>query len=162
MPLESCCSYTRRPMLTMMVGLPRSGKTTYVNAHFKGSDPILCADQLRYLVYGQRFWGDGEELMWSIHKKVLTMLLEQGIDVVIDETNTTEARRQPLIKLARKYGYSVRAIVISTPADVCIARAKAENDTVIIPVIERMEAQYEPIVDEDYDWVVRWPNPLSK
>jgi len=48
-------------ILTMMIGLPRSGKTTWIrNNKSENTDTvILSADDLRYLVYNQRFWQDG-------------------------------------------------------------------------------------------------------
>lgn len=150
---ENCsCECGTIKTVYIMVGLPRSGKSTYADK-YKGYKAIVSADQLRYLVYGQRFWGPGEDMMWAIRKIALTMLMEQGIDIVIDETNTTAARRKPIIELARKHGYSVEAIVIGTPKKTCIARAIAEGDERIIPVIERMAEQYEPVLPDEVDCI---------
>lgn len=151
---ETSCDCARRPTVFIMVGLPRSGKSTYAEK-YKGNKAIVSADQLRYLVYGQRFWGPGEDMMWAIRKIALTMLMEQGIDIVIDETNTTAARRKPIIELARKHGYFVEAVVIDTPKEVCVERAKADGDDNLITVIERMAAQYEPVAPEEVDYVYR-------
>ena len=155
MPLneESCdCEQAIRSTVYILVGLPRSGKSTLAE-RYKGYKAIISADQLRYLVYGQRFWGTGEDMLWAIRKIALTMLLEQGIDIVIDETNTTIARRKPIIELARKHGYDVEAIVINTPKEVCIERAKAGGDDNLIPVIERMASQYEPVSLDEVDYI---------
>ena len=149
---ETSCDCAKKPTVFIMVGLPRSGKSTYTE-RYKGLKAIVSADQLRYLVYGQRFWGSGEDMMWATRKIILTMLLEQGIDIVIDETNTTIARRKPIIELAKKHGYFVEAVVISTPKEVCIERARAEGDEKIIPVIERMAEQYEPVLSDEVDYI---------
>lgn len=149
---KTSCDCARKPAVFIMVGLPRSGKSTYVE-RYKGLKAIVSADQLRYLVYGQRFWGPGEDMMWAIRKIVLTMLMEQGIDIVIDETNTTAARRKPIIEMAKKYGYFVEAVVINTPEEVCIERAQAEGDEKIIPVIERMAVQYEPVLPDEVNYI---------
>lgn len=151
---ETPCDYAKKSTVYIMVGLPRSGKSTYVE-RFKGNKAIISADQLRYLVYGQRFWGPGEDMMWAIRKIALTMLMEQGIDIVIDETNTTNARRKPIIELARKHNYLVEVVVINTPKEVCIERAKADGDSNLIPVIERMAEQFEPISLEEVDYIYK-------
>lgn len=143
----------RRPIIKILVGLPRSGKTTY--ARNFPTTPTISADQLRYLVYGQRFWEPGEDLMWSIRRIVLEMLLEQRVDIIIDETNTTAARRKPIIDLARKKGYEIQVIIINTPKEVCIERAKAEGDNAIIPVIERMAAQFEAVGEAEADSIIQ-------
>jgi len=145
-------STTKKPTVYIMVGLPRSGKSTYAK-RYKGSYAIVSADQLRYLVYGQRFWGPGEDTMWAIRKIVLKMLMEQGIDIVIDETNTTVSRRKPIVDLAREYGYFVEAVVIDTPKETCIERARADGDDSLIPIIERMAGQFEPVQREEVDYI---------
>ena len=145
-------STTKKPTVYIMVGLPRSGKSTYAK-RYKGLYAIVSADQLRYLVYGQRFWGPGEDTMWAIRKIVLKMLMEQGIDNVIDETNTTVSRRKPIVDLAREYGYFVEAVVIDTPKETCIERARADGDDSLIPIIERMAGQFEPVQREEVDYI---------
>ena len=79
--------------------------------------------------------------------------MEQGIDIVIDETNTTVARRKPIVDLAREYGYFVEAIIINTSERVCIERAKSEGDDNLIPIIERMAGQFEPVQREEVDYI---------
>lgn len=145
-------STTKKPTVYIMVGLPRSGKSTYAK-RYKGLYAIVSADQLRYLVYSQRFWGPGEDTMWAIRKIVLKMLMEQGIDIVIDETNTTVSRRKPIVDLAREYGYFVEAVVIDTPKETCIERARADGDDSLIPIIERMAGQFEPVQQEEVDYI---------
>jgi len=127
----------------MLIGLPRSGKTTWAKRYQKREGtPIVSADDIRHLVYGQRFWGEGEQLMWAIRSVILKSLLQQDIDVIIDETNTKRERRKPIIDLAKEYGHDVYGIVITTTDKECIKRAEQEGDKKIIPIIERMAAQY--------------------
>lgn len=140
------------PTIKILMGLPRSGKTTFIEQRYKGIIPIISADKMRYQVYGQRFWNDGEDLMWSVRKMVLKMLLEQGINIIIDETNTTVKRRQPIIALAKEYGYTVEVYHVRTPKEECTKRAEESGDTAIIPVIERMDANLELVgLDEGVD-----------
>ena len=142
-------------MLYMLIGLPRAGKTTWAKRKQKNDGAVIVsADAIRYLVYGQRFWGEGEPLMWSIRSIVLKMLMEQGVNIIIDETNTKRERRQPIIEMAKAYRYGVVGVVITTSEKTCIARAEAEGDEAIIPVIKRMaeqHAQEPPAYGEGFD-----------
>lgn len=137
--------------LKMMCGLPRSGKSTWIKQN-KTNEVVVSADDIRYLVYNQRFWDEGEPLMWSIRNMILRMLMEQGVDIIVDETNTTPKRRLPIIALAQKYNYQINCIKLTTSKNVCIERAIAENDNLIKPVIERMANQFvEPDASEGFD-----------
>jgi len=138
--------------ITLMCGLPRSGKSTWIKNN-KTNEVVVSADDIRYLVYNQQFWGDGEPLMWSIRGMMLKYLMQQGVDIIIDETNTMSERRQPIIKMAKKYGYYIIGNTIEGIwVDTCIARAKEINQDYLIPVIERMAAQFElPKIDEGFD-----------
>lgn len=140
-------TFELKPTLTMLIGLPRAGKTTYIEDNKDGV--VVSADQLRYLVYGQRFWGPGEPLMWSIRDIMLRSLMKQGVNIIIDETNTTQARRKPILGMAKEYGYLTRAVYIPTSKEVCIKRALDEGEAFLVSVIERMHNQFEPVSEEE-------------
>lgn len=128
--------------LTMMIGLPRSGKSTRVEK-IKRDEVIVSADELRYLVYGQRYFKGGEALMWSIRKILLEYLMKQDIDIIIDETNITKDIRKNTIDLAKKYNYQVDGIYMETKKEECIKRAKESNQEDLIPIIEQMSEKIE-------------------
>lgn len=140
--------------LIMMCGLPRSGKSTWVEMN-RTDEIILSADTLRHLVYNQRFWVGGEPLVWSIHGVILRMLLKQGVPIIIDETNTTPKRRNSIIYMAKKHGYSVNCVWVTTSKEVCLSRAFEMGDNVIPRVIERMAREFvAPRVEEGFEKVI--------
>ena len=140
--------------ITMMIGLPRSGKTSWIRDNKEGSAVIVSADELRWLIYNQRFWSEGENLVWSIREIMLKALLQQGVDVIIDEANSTRKRREPIFDLAKRYGYEVEARVILTDASICAARAMEENRFELLSVIERMNKQFEhPSKKEGFSYI---------
>ena len=89
MPIEN----SKKPTVFIMVGLPRSGKSTYVE-QYKGLRAIISADQLRYIVYGQRFWGPGEDMMWTVRKIAFKDAHWTGYDIMIDDKHTASRRNQ--------------------------------------------------------------------
>lgn len=140
--------------ITIMFGLPRSGKTTYIKNN-NNKDVVISADTIRLLVYNQRFWSDGEPLVWYIRGIMLKNLLQQGSDIIIDETNTTIKRREAIIKLAKQYGYTINCVVIDCPAEECKERAIIDNQKDLIPIIESMAKGLEyPDISEGIDNII--------
>lgn len=127
---------------TMMVGLPRSGKSTYIKNNFNNI-VIVSADQLRLIIYGQRFWKDGENIVWSNREIILKSLLEQGLDIIIDETNISISSRKNIIDLCKRYNYVVNVIFIYTYLEVCIQRAIESDQDDLIKVIGEMSENFE-------------------
>lgn len=127
-------------ILIAMVGLPRSGKTTWAR---RQSYPVVSPDSIRLAMHGQRFASRAEPLVWATAKVMVRALFLAGHrHVILDATNTTEARR----KEWRCDEWATFWKVIDTSADVC--RSRAEGDAEILPVIDRMAAGYEPLGDD--------------
>lgn len=130
---------TNDKQLTLMVGLPRSGKSTYAR---KMGCPIVNPDSIRLALHGQRFASEAEPMVWAMAKYMVKALFLAGHrSVVVDATNTTKKRRDAWLS----DGWTIRMIHIDTPKATCIERAVAENDTDIVPVIERMADEFEDI-----------------
>ena len=129
--------------LILMVGLPRSGKTTWAKEYVNKNPNtvIVSPDTIRLALHGQRFIGEAEEFVWANHYLMVKTLLLEGYDVLVDATNTTEKRRKPYFDKFK--GYDILTKVMDTSKDVCIQRAKSINDNEIIPIIEKMYGQYE-------------------
>lgn len=133
----------RQQELILMVGLPRSGKTTWAKEYVKENPNtiIVSPDTIRFALHGKRFIVEAEEFVWAIHYTMVKTLLLQGYDVLVDATNTTEKRRKP-------YHYKFKNCnimnkIITTSKEECIRRATTEGDNDIIPIIEKMAEQYE-------------------
>lgn len=126
--------------LICMVGLPRSGKTTWAKQQML---PMVNPDSIRLALHGNRFIMQAEPFVWATAKCMVRALFLAGHDkVILDATNTTQKRRQEWVEPKEWKTYFK---VIDTPADVCLARAKEANDAEIVAVIERMASQNEPL-----------------
>lgn len=127
--------------LILTVGLPRSGKTTWAKQQ---GLPIVNPDSIRLALHGQRFIPAAEPMVWALAKYMVCSLFLAGhARVILDATNTTDKRRQEWYAEALAHGYTVSLQIIDTPAEVCLARAAAEGDTAIVPIIEKMAAQWD-------------------
>lgn len=133
-------------ILLCTVGLPYSGKSTWAQGL---PLPIVCPDAIRWAVYGQRYWQEGEPLVWATAKVMVRALFYAGHRVVIlDATNTTRKRRDEW----HDEGWETRFKVLDVPALECVARAEADDDFDIIPVIRRMADAWEPLEDDEEEW----------
>lgn len=132
--------------LILTVGLPRSGKTTWA---LQQKVPTVCPDAIRLAMHGRRFWGPAEKSVWAQAWTMVASLFLAGHQIVIvDATHMTQKRRDfwesPSMGDHQDWPtWNVALHVIGTPAETCIARARAAGDQEIIPVIERMAAEAE-------------------
>jgi predicted kinase len=130
-------------ILVLTVGLPRSGKSTWSRS--KGY-PIVCPDAIRLALYGSAFVKDAEDMVWTIARYMVRSLFLAGHPIVIlDAKNTTRARRESW----KSHKWKRRYQVMKTSKEECMQRAKETVD--LLPVIERMAEQFEPVVMEEWD-----------
>lgn len=137
--------------IIMACGLPRSGKTSFRNKllNEKANIFTISADELRYLVHGERFNSKAEDVVWFIRSKIFEYILQQKKNVFVDETNTSAKRRKPIIELAKRFNYKIICVYFDISKEICIERAKFVNDEDIIPIINKMHAQFEPPEKEE-------------
>jgi predicted kinase len=127
--------------LTITAGLPRSGKTTW--AREQGC-PIVNPDSIRLALHGQRFAAVAEPFVWAIAYLMVSALFLAGhVRVIVDATNVSQKRRDEWFKRFHTPDTDVEVHVIDTPPAECIRRAGELTDPYIVPVIERMAAEWD-------------------
>ena len=146
--------------LYITVGLPGSGKSTYVKNFIKDKDiEYLSSDSLR-AVYGK---DETDQTVTSIvfgHiKRKVDEFLKDGKNVLVDATSVNRKERSDYINTAKKYGAKVVAIVFKMDRQGLIDRNKkrGEQGGRVVPdfVIDKMLAKFEePSYDEGIDVMI--------
>ncbi len=136
----------------VLVGLPGSGKSTYV----AGKDGVLSSDEIRKLLVDDPTDQTIHAQTFATLRRLLTLRLELQRPVTyIDATNLTPKERRPYIRIAQKFGASVEAIFFDTPLAECQRRNRERHRIVPQEAIEKMSGRLRPPkVEEGLDRVM--------
>ncbi len=149
---------TTQPTITLMVGIPGSGKSFWVrhNAH---DLTVISSDNLLELwaaEHGKTYseaWGE-PGLLKEIDKQMkadLALSLSKNEHIIVDRTNVSKGSRNKILSQVPK-NYLRFAAVFKAARDVVDRRLdmRAKHTGKIIPpfVVDEMQKNYEPPTDE--------------
>ena len=133
--------------LLMLIGLPRSGKSTWARSE---GHPVVNPDSIRLALHGQAFSPAAEPLVWAIARYMVHSLFLAGHKyVILDATNTTKARRD-----VWKGPWDRVPHLMSASEKDCLSRVNTypkEIQETMRGVITGMAGKFEPIADGEFD-----------
>lgn len=131
----------------MLVGLPGSGKSTYVE---KLGATALSSDEIRRLLCDDPTNQDIHRRVFAVLRKLLKHRLELRRPLTyVDATNLTLNDRRPYLKLADLYDCEIEAIFFDVPKEECQRRNRARHRVVPQEAIEEMAARLVPPTVEE-------------
>ena len=125
--------------LTILIGLPASGKTKWAMQNRGKNDVIVCRDDIRYSNYG--VWhGDpiDENHVTKIERQQMIAAFENGYSVISANTNLNKRNVQRMVDLAAQFGAEVGYVYFELPPATCIEYDKHRDKKVGAKVINRM------------------------
>lgn len=142
-------------ILTVLVGIPGSGKSTYVAKNKQENQVVLSSDLIRKeLLSGEEDQSNNKLVFDTLYARAREFLL-QGKDVVIDATNISVFERKRVLQNFADMKLKRVAVVFETPVEVCIERDAKRERTVGVAVIEKYANRYQkPTKREGFDEIL--------
>lgn len=125
--------------IAVLVGLPGSGKTTWVE---KQGGRALSSDAIRGLLLGDETDQSGNDRVFLTLRYLLRHRLALGREVTyIDATNLTPDERRQYIEIGRAFGCEMEAVFFDVPLEVCRARNAARHRVVPEEAMTKLAAK---------------------
>lgn len=140
----------------ILIGLPGSGKTTYAQNTYPGYT-CLSFDSIReeigIMTKNEKRMGSPEQeaMVRDVFQKRLSNAINEGKEIIVDNTNLRRKYRKPLVDIARKNGYNVSIVIVKTLSlkENIHRRAGQISPDVIV----RMAEGYEYPQPDEYDTI---------
>lgn len=146
-----------KPKAFLMVGLPGSGKSTWIKNFLPANIPVISRDIIRHKLGFTKsvdqkavLSKDKEDTVTEYEMGMIHNYLAQGNDIVIDDINTGKYRKG-MIQFLRDNGAEVIGVRMNTSLDTCIKR----RDGQISPeVMSNINKRMIPLDESEVDKVI--------
>ena len=141
-----------KPTLTLLVGVPGSGKTTWANKNHKENEVVLSSDLIRKELFNDETNQENNKLVFTTLYKRARNLIKQGKSVIIDATNVTIKDTSRALNNFANFDVIKVAIVFKTATDICKFRDKNRTRTVGEEVIDKFTEKFiNPTKEEGFN-----------
>lgn len=146
-----------KPKAFLMVGLPGSGKSTWIKNSLPANIPVISRDIIRHKLGFTKsvdqkavLSKDKEDTVTEYEMGMIHNYLAQGNDVVIDDINTGKYRKN-MIQFLRDNGAEVIGVRMNTSLDTCIQRRDGQ---ISADVMRNISNRMIPLDDNEVDSVL--------
>lgn len=132
------------PRITILSGLPASGKSTKAKEMLKEGNCVrVNKDLLRTMLHFDKFSGNNEKLTVNTQVAIVKEILSTSSkNVIIDDTNLNKKVVDRWNEVANEHNTTCEYIFIDTPVEECVARDASRPDMVGKSVIINMARTY--------------------
>ena len=155
--------------LYLMMGIPGSGKSTYLKTRFSQPPIVISRDAIRFsMVSEEEEYFSKENAVYAEFIRQIKEMLEDKAEVFADATHLNEASRaKVLLSLGESLkNVEVNVIWVRVPLETALAQNENRKDTrAYVPksVIRRMHSQITmPIKEEGFDHIYIFENGKEK
>lgn len=131
--------------LTLLKGLPASGKTTWAVQKVVlsgGSTKRVNKDDLREMIDGGQYSKQNEKNILSVRDALVHQWLSEGFDVIVDDTNLAPKHEETMREIANHHGAEFEIKTFSLPLAECMRRDALREHPVGEKVILGMWERY--------------------
>jgi predicted kinase len=147
---------SRKPILTVIVGLPASGKSTLATKISQSNDAFICSsDSIREELFGDiNHQDDNETVFNELHKRIKTHL-RNGDNVIYDACNVNSRRRKAFLDQLKKIPCEKQCVIMATHLGVCIVNNETRDRRIPKDVIYKMYKSWDtPYYFEGWDKIL--------
>lgn len=144
--------------LYLMVGIPGSGKSHYLQTYVNWNNAIVSRDKIRFMMLkdGENYYAHEKEVEKEFYNQI-NIALMNGIDTYADATHISKQSRAKTLKHVTAPYDKVVAIVMETSIANCCERdsKRTGRSKVGEQVIYNMNMNYsKPTLEEGFDMIV--------
>lgn len=139
-----------KPTFEMLIGIPGSGKSTYLKSIPKDNVSIVCPDDIRRERTGDVSKQYDNKKVWIEARKRIKESISKGLYTILDATNVDTEKRRDMLSMIRSEfpGIDTYARIFDADPEVSKQRIKKDLENEVdrskVPdeVIDRMYKQY--------------------
>lgn len=143
--------------LYLVMGLPGSGKSSYIEEHFNDSI-IISRDDIRFELIGESFkYFEKEKEVFNEFARRIQYYLDNNdrCNIIADATHINEKSRNKLLNKLKLKDVNIHILFINTSLEKCLERNSKRKDRKRVPdkVIEDFNNRLElPSYNEKYKY----------